>query len=55
MPRKPKKHPREMTNEETIRHLFHPKIVEHVKGVVEKHDLGKPSERSQVVDKDATK
>lgn len=25
------KHPSEMTNEEALRHLFHPKIVEHAK------------------------
>ncbi len=26
MPRKPKKYPRDMTDEEAIKHLFHPKI-----------------------------
>jgi hypothetical protein len=31
-----KKHPRDMTNEEAIRHLFHPKIVKHVKALVER-------------------
>ena len=30
------KHPRDMTNDEAIKHLFHPKVVEHVKGVVKK-------------------
>lgn len=31
-----KKHPRDMTNDEAIKHLFHPKVVEHVKNVVRK-------------------
>jgi len=26
-----KKHPKEMTTEEAIRHVFHPKIVKHLK------------------------
>ena len=30
-----KKHPREMTNDEAIRHLFDPKVVKHVKSLVE--------------------
>ena len=30
-----KKHPRDMTNEEAIRHLFHPRVVKHVKALVE--------------------
>ena len=25
-----------MTNEEAIRHLFHPKVVKHVKAIIEK-------------------
>ena len=32
----PRKHPRDMTNEEAIRHLFHPKVVRHVKAIIEK-------------------
>lgn len=32
----PKKHPGDMTNEEVIRHLFHPKVVKHVKAIIEK-------------------
>ena len=31
-----KKHPRDMTTDEAIRHLFHPKVVKHVKGIIEK-------------------
>jgi hypothetical protein len=27
------KHPREMTTEEAVSHLFHPKVVEHLKNV----------------------
>ena len=30
----PRKHPRDMTNEEAIRHLFHPKVVKHVQGII---------------------
>jgi hypothetical protein len=30
------KHPKDMTTEEAIKHLFHPKVVEHVKKHVEK-------------------
>jgi hypothetical protein len=29
--RKSKKHPKDMTTEEAIRHVFHPKIVKHLK------------------------
>jgi len=29
--RKPKKHPKEMTTEEAVKHLFHPKVVKHLK------------------------
>ena len=36
MPRKKsKKHPMEMTDEEALKHLFHPKIVKAVKGHLE--------------------
>ena len=28
------KHPREMTTDEALTHLFHPKIVKHVKEIV---------------------
>ncbi|GGA80918.1 hypothetical protein GCM10011507_35170 [Edaphobacter acidisoli] len=38
---KPKKHPKEMTTEEAIHHVFHPKIVKHLKTEVER--LNKPS------------
>ena len=31
MSKKPKKHPREMTTEEAARHLFHPKVLKHLK------------------------
>jgi hypothetical protein len=36
-----KKHPREMTNDEAIKHLFHPKIVAHVRAEVAKADASK--------------
>ena len=39
MPRKKlKKHPMHMTDEEALKHLFHPKIVKHVKALVKKHN-----------------
>ena len=31
MPAKPKKHPKDMTTEEAVKHLFHPKAVKHLK------------------------
>ncbi|MGA3049464.1 MAG: hypothetical protein ABSD67_22740 [Terracidiphilus sp.] len=31
-----KKHPKEMTTEEAVRHVFHPKIVKHLKREAEK-------------------
>jgi hypothetical protein len=39
-----KKHPRDMTNEEAIRHLFHPKVVKHVKEIIEQVNA-KPSKK----------
>ncbi len=35
MPKK-KKHPKDMTSDEAIAHLFHPKAVKHIKKHVEK-------------------
>jgi hypothetical protein len=35
------KHPREMTNEEALKHLFHPEVVKHVKAVVKNSDAAK--------------
>ena len=37
MPRK-KKLPKDMTSDELLKHLFHPKIVKHVKGILKKHN-----------------
>ena len=45
---KKQKHPRDMTNDEAIRHLFHPKVVKHVKALVAESN-------SKVVKKKATK
>jgi hypothetical protein len=39
------KHPRDMTNDETIKHLFHPKVVAHVKAVVKKANA-KPKKKA---------
>ena len=41
-----RKHPREMTNDEAIKHLFHPKVVAHVKGVVKKAKRPKPKKKA---------
>ena len=30
---KKKKHPKDMTSEELMKHLFHPKVVKHIKRV----------------------
>ena len=35
MPKK-KKHPKDMTSDELLKHLFHPKVVKHVKKVTGK-------------------
>ena len=40
------KHPRDMTNDEAINHLFHPKVVAHVKGVVKKLNAAKPKKKA---------
>jgi len=32
------KHPREMTNEEAIKHLFHPDVVQQIKGILKDVD-----------------
>ena len=34
MPTKPKKHPKDMTTEEAIKHLFPAKVIKHIKKVV---------------------
>jgi len=38
VPKKSKKHPMEMTDEEALKHLFHPKIVKAVKKHLKKQD-----------------
>ena len=40
------KHPRDMTNDEAIKHLFHPKVVEHVKAVVKEANAAKPKKKA---------
>jgi hypothetical protein len=47
-PLKKAKHPKDMTTEEALHHVFHPKIVKHVKGLVTetfKTPDSKPSKR----------
>ncbi|HZQ67036.1 MAG TPA: hypothetical protein VFA68_00845 [Terriglobales bacterium] len=36
-----KKHPKDMTTDEALKHIFHPKIVKHVKKIVEHHNAPK--------------
>jgi len=36
--KKKEKHPKDMTTEEAVKHLFHPKVVEHVKKHVAKQE-----------------
>ena len=40
------KHPREMTNDEAIKHLFHPKVVKEAKGLVAKMNAAKPKKKA---------
>jgi len=35
------KHPSKMTSDELIEHIFHPKIVKHVRGIIEEHNAPK--------------
>ena len=35
MPKKSKKHPKHMTTDEAMKHLFHPRVVNHMKKHVE--------------------
>jgi len=30
-PKEPKKHPKDMTTEEAMKYLFHPKVIAHIK------------------------
>ncbi len=46
MPRKLKKHPKDMTDEEALKHLFHPKIVRAIKHHL-KENHGKASKTSK--------
>ena len=34
MPKRKKKHPREMTTDELARHVFHPNVLKHAKRVI---------------------
>jgi hypothetical protein len=36
MKKKAEKHPKDMTTDEAVRHLFHPKVVKHAKKSMEK-------------------
>jgi hypothetical protein len=48
MPRKLKKHPKDMTNDELAEHVFHPKILKHAKEHIAKlNSPRKPSKPSK--------
>jgi hypothetical protein len=36
-----KKHAKHMTNDEAVKHLFHPKVVAHAQERIQQHDSGK--------------
>jgi hypothetical protein len=38
MKKKEPKHPKDMTTDEALKHIFHPKIVRHIKALVKKHN-----------------
>jgi len=38
---KKKKHPKDMTNDELLSHIFHPKVVKHIKKHVQELDDAK--------------
>ena len=42
------KHPRHMTTEEAVKHLFHPKVVEHIK---KEKDEAKPTPKKRPLKK----
>ena len=46
-----KKHPKDMTTEEAIKHIFHPKVVKHVKKVVDAHNAKLPLKSSSAAGK----
>jgi len=50
LPKKPKKHPKDMSDDEALKHLFHPKIVRAVK----KH-LSKAESRNDARNKNVHK
>jgi hypothetical protein len=41
MKKKAEKHPKDMTTDEAVKHLFHPKVVEHVKQHAERKKKAK--------------
>jgi hypothetical protein len=42
MPKKPK-HPKDMTSDEVMAHVFHPKVVKHLRAHVAELDAAKPN------------
>jgi len=46
MPKKLKKHPKDMTNDELAAHVFHPKVLRHAKKRIAEHDAPKTPSKS---------
>jgi hypothetical protein len=49
MPKKSKKHPKDMTDDEALKHIFHPKLVAGVKKHLAEHNakVGKSQPRDK--------
>jgi hypothetical protein len=45
MKKKAKKHPAKMTSNELVEHIFHPRIVKHVRAILEEHNAPKSKKR----------
>jgi len=43
-----KKHPRNMTNDELAKHVFHPEVLKHAKKHIKELNAEKPSRRKSV-------
>ena len=46
MPKKLKKHPKDMTNDELAEHVFHPKVLKHAKEHLEKLNAPRTPKKS---------
>ena len=46
MPKKLKKHPKDMTSDELAAHVFHPKVLKHAKAHIERLSVAKHPRKS---------